>query len=514
MDYSHYRDNSSDSSDSTPYESEVSWIESENDSQASISGPDEREPSESSEDSHSILSEEEEEVLAHTSDLIVFEVETELEKKRKQSEGARHQAVVMWDCDKSISEIKLATGLSRAAIFNNIAKAKKRGWLPGCQMVLEISHISDAPRSGRPPCSPVIRAKVLEVLLQNSWHREWSCHKIHLEVEKTPGLKVSAKSVYNILRSEGYSPCKTTVKPGLNKAQKKERLNWCLDHKDWTLEDWKNVIWTDETSVQLNAQRGGRRVWRKPSEANDLQVTRRRWKGFQEFMWWSCFTYEKKGPFHIWEKETAAEKKLCKKELDSWNAARIDSDRQLWELTTGGVARMGLRNRPGKKPAFKHNKKTGAFVLSKSERGGINWYRYQKQILIPKLIPFAKECKNSRLGTLVMEDGAPAHRSHYQDALFKMEDIARLLWVANSPDLNPIEPTWFWMKRKTSEGGPISSKAALKKEWQECWENLSQEKIQAWIERIPLHIQRIIELEGGNEYKEGRNIGKQRKRVY
>ena len=28
--------------------------------------------------------------------------------------------------------------------------------------------------------------------------------------------------------------------------------------------------------------------------------------------------------------------------------------------------------------------------------------------------------------------------------------------------------------------------------------------IQAWIERIPWHIEQIIELEGGNEYKEGR----------
>ena len=33
---------------------------------------------------------------------------------------------------------------------------------------------------------------------------------------------------------------------------------------------------------------------------------------------------------------------------------------------------------------------------------------------------------------------------------------------------------------------------------------LPQDKIQAWIERIPEHIERIIACEGGNEYKEGR----------
>ena len=36
------------------------------------------------------------------------------------------------------------------------------------------------------------------------------------------------------------------------------------------------------------------------------------------------------------------------------------------------------------------------------------------------------------------------------------------------------------------------------------WDELPQKQIQQWIERIPYHISQIIELEGGNEYKEGR----------
>jgi len=41
-----------------------------------------------------------------------------------------------------------------------------------------------------------------------------------------------------------------------------------------------------------------------------------------------------------------------------------------------------------------------------------------------------------------------------------------------------------------------------------------QEKIQAWIERIMIHIQDVRRLEGGNEYKEGRLKGKAKNRVY
>ena len=86
---------------------------------------------------------------------------------------------------------------------------------------------------------------------------------------------------------------------------KEERLAWCLERADWTLEQWKDLIWTDETSVQLGGTRGRRRVWRKPEEQFHKHVIKRRWKGFQEFMFWGSFSYDKKGPCHVWEKENA-----------------------------------------------------------------------------------------------------------------------------------------------------------------------------------------------------------------
>jgi hypothetical protein len=44
--------------------------------------------------------------------------------------------------------------------------------------------------------------------------------------------------------------------------------------------------------------------------------------------------------------------------------------------------------------------------------------------------------------------------------------------------------------------------------WEKYWKDLPQEKIQAWIERIPVYIKKIIELEGRNKYKEGRDYTK------
>lgn len=43
----------------------------------------------------------------------------------------------------------------------------------------------------------------------------------------------------------------------------------------------------------------------------------------------------------------------------------------------------------------------------------------------------------------------------------------------------------------------------MEQRWLQAWKDLPQATIQSFIERIPHHIEEIIRLEGGNEYKEG-----------
>ena len=137
---------------------------------------------------------------------------------------------------------------------------------------------------------------------------------------------------------------------------------------------------------------------------------------------------------------------------------------------------------------------------------GVDWYRYQTEVLIPKLLPYAKQCQITRPGTLVQEDKAPAHAHHDQARVYSIYEVERLLWCGNSPDLNAIEPCWYWMKRQTTKKGAPKTRSEATKAWQSCWyDTLPQAQIQAWIERIPKHIQQIIALGGGNNYPEGRN---------
>lgn len=167
------------------------------------------------------------------------------------------------------------------------------------------------------------------------------------------------------------------------------------------------------------------------------------------------------------------------------------------------MRRLNLRKRaPGRQPKWRWTQENGKLV--RGLKGGIDWYRYQTMILKPKLIPFALECKKDRPNTVVQEDKAPSHNHWIQNRVYDAAGVSKLLWPGNSPDLNMIEPCWFWMKKETTKKGAPQNRATAIKVWEECWYNMPMSKVQAWIERIPHHIQHIIRLEGGNEYQEGR----------
>jgi hypothetical protein len=85
-----------------------------------------------------------------------------------------------------------------------------------------------------------------------------------------------------------------------------------------------------------------------------------------------------------------------------------------------------------------------------------------------------------------------------------MFNVQRILWPGNSPDLNMIEPAWFFLKRVTTKERPLKTQKDAVEAWTTTWANLEQERIQAWIECIEPHIKEIIRLESGNHYHEGR----------
>ncbi|GFX46266.1 transposable element Tcb2 transposase [Trichonephila clavipes] len=47
------------------------------------------------------------------------------------------------------------------------------------------------------------------------------------------------------------------------------RLTWARLHRQWTVDDWKHVAWSDESCFQLNRSYERIQVWRQPHESMD-----------------------------------------------------------------------------------------------------------------------------------------------------------------------------------------------------------------------------------------------------
>ena len=73
---------------------------------------------------------------------------------------------------------------------------------------------------------------------------------------------VSRSTTYQRLRFHGFSSRIPCTKPLLSCKQKKKRLQFAQKYSKWTVEYWKQVIFSDESKFVMGYGNKGPRVWR------------------------------------------------------------------------------------------------------------------------------------------------------------------------------------------------------------------------------------------------------------
>lgn len=60
-------------------------------------------------------------------------------------------------------------------------------------------------------------------------------------------LSVYKSTLHKALAKRGYHRYKALRKPPITERTRALRLNWALEHVNWTREQWSKILWTDET---------------------------------------------------------------------------------------------------------------------------------------------------------------------------------------------------------------------------------------------------------------------------
>ena len=220
-------------------------------------------------------------------------------------------------------------------------------------------------------------------------------------------------------------------RPRLLKRHRKDRLEFAEWHVEWTLEDWKRVIWSDETKINRLELDGRKYVWKEQGEGLSDRLVEGTVKfGGGNLMMWGCMTWDGAG-----------------------YATKIDGKMD-GELYTA--------------------------ILGDEFMQTLEYFGYDKEDVI------------------FQQDNDPKHTSKVAKTWFSDNGIEVLKWPAQSPDINPIEHLWNYIKRRleTYEEPPSSVKELWERVEKE-WNDIPVEECRKLIESMPRRLAAIIRAKGG-----------------
>jgi hypothetical protein len=123
-----------------------------------------------------------------------------------------------------------------------------------------LSH-QESPKVGRPMILSSRQAREIGRLVGSG--RLLTAVDARQDMESSNLAVVSAKTVRRSLRRSELKARVRRKKPLLRPQHREKRLAFATKYKDWTLEDWHRVIWSDETKINLFGSDGRYYCWRK-----------------------------------------------------------------------------------------------------------------------------------------------------------------------------------------------------------------------------------------------------------
>jgi transposase len=248
-------------------------------------------------------------------------------------------------------------------------------------------------------------------------------------------IQASTTTLRRTLKAAGYRRCIACPRPFISRKQAQRRLAFAMQYRWWGTVDWKRVMWSDESTFETG-KRG--RIWvtRRPNEKHCQSCIKSVYRsGRVSVMIWGAIGWNYKSPL--------------------------------------------------------------VFLIKEEDKRGITSKAYLNQVLEPVVFPYyISLSEEQKEGFIFMEDGA---KVHVGDARLPKLNIGirGLRWPPSSPDLNPIEKVWRWMKHElTKLPTPPLSIEDMKVELQKLWDRVNPVEWRYLTERITCKLEDVIAAKG------------------
>ena len=278
--------------------------------------------------------------------------------------------------------------------------------------------------------------EIIEYISDSHEHRVLNYVQLHDEL----GLKCSAKTLERRLKEAGYFRCTACQKPYLTRIQAHARWIWGITYMFWSIFDWRKILWSDEVTFLV----GGRRCKER--------VTRKRGERFHD----DCIQFQ----------------------MHRGHTTPVNA---FGAIGYGYKSKLLFIHGSGKKGAF-----TQRDYLEQVLQLGIEGM----------LANFAVETHTRGQEPQFMEDGnsAHGHKSIKNCCAIwrKNHSIVLFPHPSTSPDMNPIEKCWRYIKqslhrRKRQPTTEAEMEAAVTEEWNKIpqeWINSLIDKQEYWVHEL------------------------------
>lgn len=158
---------------------------------------------------------------------------------------------------------------------------------------LELGSLKNRPRQSRPRVTSDRDDRFIAQIARRN--PSLSHPEIRAQLLEVRGVAVSVETIRKRLRTQELFSRRALRVPELSRQHKTDRLRWCQEHRNWSIEDWQNVLFSDETRIGLKSDDRRIRVLRGRGRQARLQHARSipKYQGGSVMFWGGIMVGEK-----------------------------------------------------------------------------------------------------------------------------------------------------------------------------------------------------------------------------